>query len=95
MEVRSLQLVDIDLNRRMLHIRQSKGKKDRYVPIGAVLTAGLQKYIDDERPVKWLFNGKGDPAIEVSFGSYTSPYLCHAFIGSRHRYYDHSKTAGS
>ena len=43
MEVRSLQLKDIDLNRRMLHIRQSKGKKDRYVPIGSVLAAGLQK----------------------------------------------------
>lgn len=42
MEVRSLQLKDIDLNRRMLHIRQSKGKKDRYVPIGSVLAAGLQ-----------------------------------------------------
>ncbi|MBL7768053.1 MAG: tyrosine-type recombinase/integrase [Flavipsychrobacter sp.] len=28
MEVGSLQLNDIDLNRRMLHIRQSKGKKD-------------------------------------------------------------------
>lgn len=64
MEVRSLQLVDIDQNRRMLHIRKSKGKKDRYVPIGAVLTAVLQKYIDAERPVKLLFNGKGDSAIE-------------------------------
>lgn len=64
MEVRSLQLKDIDLNRRMLHIRQSKGKKDRYVPIGSVLAAGLQKYIEAEGPVRWLFNGKGDPAIE-------------------------------
>ena len=64
MEVRSLQLKDIDLNRRMLHIRQSKGKKDRYVPIGNVLAAGIQKYIEAERPVKWLFNGKGDPGIE-------------------------------
>jgi site-specific recombinase XerD len=64
MEVRSLQLKDIDLNRRMLHIRQSKGKKDRYVPIGSLLAAGLQKYIEAEAPVRWLFNGKGDPAIE-------------------------------
>lgn len=64
MEVRSLQLKDIDLNRRMLHIRQSKGKKDRYVPIGSVLAAGLQKYIEAEGSVRWLFNGKGDPAIE-------------------------------
>lgn len=63
-EVRSLELKDIDLNRRMVHVRQSKGKKDRYVPIGQVLAGGIQRYIDAERPVKWLFNGKGDSVIE-------------------------------
>lgn len=64
LEVRSLQLKDIDLNRRMLHVRQSKGKKDRYVPMGTILAAGLAKYIEAERPVTWLFNGKGDAVIE-------------------------------
>jgi site-specific recombinase XerD len=34
LEVRILQISDIDLGRRMIHVRQSKGKKDRYVPIG-------------------------------------------------------------
>lgn len=63
-EVRFLQLKDIDLNRRMLHVRQSKGKKDRYVPMGTVLTAGIKKYIDAECPVQWLFNGKGDAQIQ-------------------------------
>ncbi|MBL7768054.1 MAG: tyrosine-type recombinase/integrase [Flavipsychrobacter sp.] len=29
-----------------------------------MLAAGLQKYIEAEGPVTWLFNGKGDPAIE-------------------------------
>ena len=32
LEVCTLQIKDIDLNRRMIHARQSKGKKDRYVP---------------------------------------------------------------
>jgi integrase/recombinase XerD len=63
-EVRSLQLKDVDLHRRMLHIRQSKGKKDRYVPMGNVLAEGLKKYIQSECPVQWLFNGKGDAVIE-------------------------------
>ena len=64
LEVRSLLIGDIDLNRRMVHVRQSKGKKDRYVPMGKVLAGGIQKYIEVERPVKWLFNGKGDAVIE-------------------------------
>ena len=64
LEVRSLQIKDIDLGRRMVHVRQSKGKKDRYVPIGKILADGIKKYIDAERPVNWLFNGKGDALIE-------------------------------
>ena len=63
MEVRSLEIKDIDLNRRMIHIRQSKGKKDRYVPMGTVMAKGLQKYMEAEHPVRWLFNGKGDTVI--------------------------------
>ena len=57
-ELRSLQLKDVDFDRNMIHIRQGKGKKDRYVPLGDHLARGLKKYIDAEKPVKWLFNGK-------------------------------------
>ena len=64
LEVRTLQIKDIDLNRRMIHVRQSKGKKDRYVSIGKILADGIKKYLQAERPVNWLFNGKGDAAIE-------------------------------
>jgi integrase/recombinase XerD len=64
LEVRTLEIRDVDLNRRMVHVRQSKGKKDRYVPMGKVLCDGIQKYLDAERPKKYLFNGKGDPVIE-------------------------------
>jgi site-specific recombinase XerD len=64
MEVRTLQIKDVDLNRCMVHVRQGKGKKDRYVPIGKIMADGIKKYIDAEHPVKWLFNGKGDPSIE-------------------------------
>lgn len=64
LEVRTLQIKDIDLNRRMIHVRQSKGKKDRYVSMGKILADGIKKYLDAERPVNWLFNGKGDAIIE-------------------------------
>lgn len=64
LEVRTLEIKDIDLGRRMVHVRLGKGKKDRYIPMGKVLTNGIQKYLDAEHPVRWLFNGKGDAAIQ-------------------------------
>lgn len=57
-EVRALLIKDVDFDRNMIHVRQGKGRKDRYVPIGANLSRGLKKYLDAEHPVKWLFNGK-------------------------------------
>jgi integrase len=58
MEVRSVRLKDLDFDRKMLHVVQSKGRKDRYVPLSDHLIRGLKKYISAERPSEWLFNGK-------------------------------------
>ena len=57
-EVTNIKIGDIDLDRKMLHVREGKGRKDRYVPIGEHLSRGLAKYLDAERPYIWLFNGK-------------------------------------
>jgi integrase/recombinase XerD len=57
MEVRSIRLQDMDFDRKILHIRQSKGRKDRMVPLSEHLIRGLQKYIAAEHPQEWLFNG--------------------------------------
>ena len=57
-EARSLLIKDVDFERNMIHVRQSKGRKDRYVPIGMHLSRGLKSYLEAERPHKWLFNGK-------------------------------------
>ncbi|MCI0558531.1 MAG: site-specific integrase, partial [Nitrososphaera sp.] len=57
-EARSLLIKDVDFERNMIHVRQSKGRKDRYVPIGTNLTRGLKTYLEAERPHHWLFNGK-------------------------------------
>lgn len=58
MEARSLMIKDVDFERNMIHVRQSKGRKDRYVPIGLNLSRGLKTYLEAECPSKWLFNGK-------------------------------------
>ncbi|MDZ7848171.1 MAG: tyrosine-type recombinase/integrase [Owenweeksia sp.] len=57
-EVRNLQIADLDFDRKMLHVRKGKGKKDRYVPLADILVRGLKAYLDAERPDTWLFNGK-------------------------------------
>jgi site-specific recombinase XerD len=57
-EARKLLIKDVDFERNMIHVRQSKGRKDRYVPIGTTLSRGLKKYIEAEHPYRWLFNGK-------------------------------------
>lgn len=57
-EVINLSIRDVDFDRRMMHIKQSKHKKDRYVPISEHLVRGLRTYIDTSNPKEWLFNGK-------------------------------------
>lgn len=56
-ELRNLQLKDLDFDRKMLHIRQGKGNKDRYVPLSEIQIRGLKKYISAECPSVWCFNG--------------------------------------
>lgn len=58
MEVRNLRIRDLDFDRKLLHIVQGKGKKDRYVPLSAHLIRGIKKYISAEHPTDWLFNGQ-------------------------------------
>ncbi len=56
-ELRNLQLKDLDFDRGMLHIRQGKGRKDRYVPLSEMQIRGLKKYIAAENPAIWCFTG--------------------------------------
>ncbi len=57
-EAINLHIADVDLNRKMIHIRQSKYRKDRYVPISNMLVRGLKQYLLDYMPKTFLFNGK-------------------------------------
>ena len=57
-EAVNLKLSDIDFERRTIHVRQSKYKKDRIMPLSDVMARGLRKYIDAEKPHIYLFNGK-------------------------------------
>jgi integrase/recombinase XerD len=56
-EVRRLAIADVDLQRGMLHVKNGKGGKDRYVPLGPMLIRGIAKYLQIEKPRLWLFEG--------------------------------------
>lgn len=56
-EVRSILLKDADLDRGMLLVRQGKGNKDRYVPLGKLLVRGIHSFIEAEKPQMYLFTG--------------------------------------
>ena len=54
----NLKISDVDFERKVIHIRQSKYKKDRIVPLAESMAVGLKKYLSAENPHRWLFNGK-------------------------------------
>lgn len=59
-ELRNIKLSDLDFRRKQLHVKQGKGRKDRYIPLTDILIRGIKKYIRTDRPEIWLFNGQPD-----------------------------------
>lgn len=49
---------DIHRDRCMLHIRQSKGRKDRMVPMSPKILEELAVYLELYKPVKYVFEGQ-------------------------------------
>ena len=50
MEVPNLALYDVDLRRRLVFVREGKGRKDRVVPLGDRAVAWVTKYLVEGRP---------------------------------------------
>jgi site-specific recombinase XerD len=57
-ELCNIQIADIDGDRRILHIRQGKGRKDRFTPLPESLLIDLRTYFQTYRPKKYLFEGQ-------------------------------------
>ena len=56
-ELLQLQVADIDSRRMLIHIRQGKGGRDRYVVLSPTLLATLRVHYRWMRPQTWLFPG--------------------------------------
>jgi integrase/recombinase XerD len=57
-ELLNLSLSDVHSDRNLLFIRQSKGKKDRVVPISNKIIEMLREYYKAYKPKTWLFEGQ-------------------------------------
>ena len=64
-EVVALTIGDIDSSRMVIHVRQGKGSKDRFVMLSEQLLGILRAYWRSERPQGWLFPGP-DPERPIT-----------------------------
>lgn len=69
-ELLHMKISDIDSKRNIVIIRQSKGKKDRIVPLSQKILEMLRDYFRAYKPMYWLFEGQtGEQYSEKSLQS--------------------------
>ena len=64
-EVVRLCLQDIDNERKLIHVRQGKGRNDRYTILSDTAWRELSRYIQEYRPDEWLFPGQ-QPGMHIN-----------------------------
>lgn len=103
-ELTNLLIRDVDLDRGQVHIRQSKNKKDRYVPMSGHAVRGIRKHLALNNPVDYLFESpkrKGIPVCKTQVRNLLREAVLHAGIKKevcvhtlRHTYATHQLEAG-
>lgn len=102
-ELLNLKISEIDSKRKVLIIKQSKGKKDRMVPISTKLIELLRAYYKGHKPKDYLFEGQdGGRYSEKSLSSVLKRALISANIKKpvslhwlRHSYATHLLESGT
>ena len=90
-ELVRLELSDLNREKRLLRIRQGKGRKDRVVPVGQRAMLWVEKYLDDVRPLLTLksdvqaifISGYGEPFNPDALGRKVVQYIEQADVGRK------------
>jgi len=64
-ELISLLIGDVDLARKMVHIRESKFKKDRYILLSEHMVRGVKKHLALNNPTTYLFEHPNRKALPM------------------------------
>lgn len=65
-ELTNLLVSDVDLKRAVIHVRQSKNKKDRYLPISSHAIRGIKKHMAINNPKVYLFENQNRKGMPIS-----------------------------
>jgi len=65
-EVLDLKINDIDGKRKLVHIKNAKGKKDRILPLSDKLLTGLREYYRAYKPTEYMFYGANRSQYSVT-----------------------------
>jgi integrase/recombinase XerD len=103
-ELLNLKINDVDSKRKVLIIKQTKGNKDRLVPLSSKILEMLRDYYKLFKPIHWLFEGqaKGEQYNERSLASVFKKAVFNANINKpaslhwlRHSYATHLLESGT
>ena len=82
-EVINLKITDIDSKRMIINIIQSKGRKDRIVPLTQNILELLRKYYTEYKPVEYMFNGQSSP----KYSSTSCNQLVKKYLGEEYHFH--------
>lgn len=82
-EVINLKITDIDSTRMVIIIRQSKGNKDRIVPLSQNILNLLREYYKVFKPKEHLFNGQFD----LKYSSTSCNQLVKQYLGNKYHFH--------
>lgn len=71
-ELLNLKMADFDKQRKCVHIKQSKGNKDRIIPLPDSLIKELRLYYKQYNPATFLFEGQKGKGYSYSYRSIQS-----------------------
>ena len=88
-ELKNLKIHDVNMEQGLVIIRQGKGKKDRFIPIGERAIQWIEKYLTDSRHMlagigddgTLFISVKGTPLSVHSIGMLTHRYVKKANVG--------------